>query len=140
MSVVRPLKRRREADLSCLIQDGQPITSDEDGALATASLALTGRVFHLPDCLLGKTREFVQSVIGGYRQENGAFSRVEAQCTRREIRASEFANAEETNVGTRPNVVSPHVFIANIVNLVSVDCKGGSLALKLENDETTVMT
>ena len=123
-----------------LVQNSQPVTSDEDGTLTTPPLALTGRVFHLPDCLLGKAREFIYSVIGGYRQENRAFGRVKAQCTRGDIWASKFANTEETNIGTRPDVVSSHVFIANVVNLVSVNCESGPLAFELENYEAAIMT
>ena len=55
---------RRGADLGRLVQNGQPVTSDEDGTLAVAPLAFTGRVLHLPDRLLGKSGEFVQSIIG----------------------------------------------------------------------------
>jgi hypothetical protein len=133
-------KRRRDADLSPLIQNSQPVTSNKDGTLTTTSLSLTRRVFHFPNRLLGKAREFVKSVIGGYRQQNGAFSRVKAQCTGRDVRAPEFTNAEKTDVGTRSNIVRPHVFIANVINLVSVYCESGSLTFKLKNDETAVMT
>lgn len=83
--------------------------------------------------------KLVHPVVGGYRDENCTFSRVEAQGSRGDILAAKLPHAEETDIRAIVEIIRANVFVTNVIECIVVNGECWAFTLQLENNESTVV-
>jgi len=125
--------------LRCLIQHCKPVPCNKDNTLSTALLPVNTRVLDISLGLLRHIRQLVQPIIRADRQDHRPLRRVEAERSRRNIRAPKFAHAQQADICAGVEVVRTHVLVPHVIQRVLMNRERRPLAFKLEYDQTRVV-